>query len=134
LARCGGDEFMALLPQTARPGAEHVANRILEAIAALGISHEDCPPSHRLSVSVGVACYDERSVCWVQRPEEHRLHDDLYAYSAASDLVLAADEALRAAKRAGRARASVLDIAELDGGDAERASTFALASHGLGGQ
>lgn len=119
-ARLGGDEFVVLLPQTARLGAGRVARRILEAVAALGISHEDSAPTRRLSVSLGVACFDESSICWVQRPETCGLHADLYTYSAAGDLLLAADKALRSAKNGGRAQFRLLDIAELDATDPEQ--------------
>jgi len=122
-ARLGGDEFVLLLPRTARLGAERVARRILEAVAALGISHEDCAPSRRLSVSLGIAYFDESSICWVQRPEVCSLDTDLYSYSAASDLLLAADKALRSAKNGGRAQFRLLDIAELDATDPEQTGT-----------
>jgi diguanylate cyclase (GGDEF)-like protein len=122
-ARLGGDEFVVLLPQTARLGAERVARRILEAVAALGISHEDCAPHRRLSVSLGISYFDESSICWVRRPEVCGLDAELYSYSAASDLLLAANEALRSAKNGGRAQCRLLDIAELDATDPEQPRT-----------
>lgn len=119
-ARLGGDEFVVLLPQTARLGAERVARRTLEAVAALAIYHEDSAPTRRLSISLGIAYFDESSICWVHRPEACGLHADLYTYSAAGDLLLAADKALRAAKNGGRAQFRLLDVAELDAADPER--------------
>ena len=114
VARCGGEEFMVLLPQTARHGAEHMAQRMMQAVQDLALPHQDSVPSGHVTISVGIACYDENTACWVQRPEDHRLEDESHALSVASDLVLAADKALNAAKCAGRAQYSLLDIGELD--------------------
>ncbi|MBA4111430.1 MAG: GGDEF domain-containing protein [Leptothrix sp. (in: Bacteria)] len=42
-ARWGGEEFLLLLPETASPGAELVANRLREAIAQLQVPGKDGP-------------------------------------------------------------------------------------------
>ena len=44
-----------LLPQTARLGAEHIGRRVLDAVQALDISHEESSPTRYVSVSVGVS-------------------------------------------------------------------------------
>jgi len=111
VARYGGEEFMVLLPQTSRYGAQHVADKVLAAIAALVIFHEDSNAVHHVSVSVGIACYDDVSPCWATSPALPR--NDFHAPFGASHLVLAADRALYAAKHAGRARAELLDIADV---------------------
>jgi diguanylate cyclase (GGDEF)-like protein len=118
VARCGGEEFMVLLPQTSRNGAEHMARGVLETVEALRIFHQDSPTKPHVTVSVGIACYDDTSAWWEQPGAEHRFSDNSRARPAANSLVLAADKALYCAKRAGRAQAKFRDIT-----DAETAET-----------
>jgi diguanylate cyclase (GGDEF)-like protein len=54
-ARYGGEEFVALLPITDEAGALHIANRIMEAVAELGIPHPASMASDRLTLSIGIA-------------------------------------------------------------------------------
>jgi diguanylate cyclase (GGDEF)-like protein len=114
VARCGGEQFGVLLPQTPRRGAEYIAQRILDAIDALGISHEGSLTAHHVTASVGMSCYDQESKCWEGPPANYRFGDDLKKCRAANTLLLAADKALYSAKLAGHARARLLDIAELE--------------------
>jgi diguanylate cyclase (GGDEF)-like protein len=114
VARCGGEQFGVLLPQTPRRGAEYMAQRILDAIGALEICHEDSPTSHHVTASVGMSCYDDESGCWEGPPANFRFGDDLKKCRAANTLLLAADKALHSAKRGGHARARLMDIAELE--------------------
>jgi diguanylate cyclase (GGDEF)-like protein len=100
VARYGGEEFMMLLPETPRSGAERVGGRVLEAVKALDLVHEGAVPTRCVSVSVGIAFHDDASRC---RGTSH-------GHCTASNLVLAADWALYAAKRAGRAQAKLFDI------------------------
>ena len=79
-ARLGGEEFVALLPDTGLEGAQVMAEGLREAIAA----HED-PVYGRITVSIGVA---------VAAGEE----------ADATDLLHRADEALYRAKHEGRNR------------------------------
>ncbi|MGV7207452.1 diguanylate cyclase [Oxalobacteraceae bacterium A2-2] len=58
LARYGGEEFVLLLPQEALHGAEVVARRIIEAIAALGLPHAASPTAPRVTLSIGIASID----------------------------------------------------------------------------
>jgi diguanylate cyclase (GGDEF)-like protein len=115
VARYGGEEFAVLLPQTPRSGAEHVAQRLLDAVDALGIRHSASPSAGHVTVSVGIACYDIDSACWVDPSSlESRFSADLVPRCSASDLVHAADRALYAAKHGGRAQAKFLDVADTD--------------------
>ena len=111
VARCGGEQFGVLLPETPRRGAEYIAQRILDAIDALRIGHEDSPTAHHVTASIGISCYDEESECWEGQPAKFRFGDDSKKYRAADTLLLAADKALHFAKLAGHARARLLDIA-----------------------
>jgi diguanylate cyclase (GGDEF)-like protein len=114
VARCGGEEFTILLPQTPRDGAEHVARSVLQAVQALDIAHVASPSGPRVSVSVGVACYDEDSASWHAASTESRFVDDVGARSTPADLVRAADKAMYCAKHAGRACAWLLDVADVE--------------------
>jgi diguanylate cyclase (GGDEF)-like protein len=105
VARYGGEEFMILLPQTPRQGAQHVAQRVLDAVAAFGILHDDSQTTHYVGVSVGIACFDDASACRAC---------DSYALLSASDLVRVADKALYSAKHAGRGQAKLRDIGDTD--------------------
>jgi diguanylate cyclase (GGDEF)-like protein len=114
VARCGGEQFGVLLPQTSRRGAEYIAHRILAAVAALNIPHEGSPSARRVTASIGVSCYDEDSACWMQPSASLRCDDELHKTSLANNLLLAADKALYSARLAGPAQARLLDIAELE--------------------
>lgn len=113
VARYGGEEFTVLLPLTRRCGAEHVARGVLDAIESLGIVHETSSTSRHVTVSVGVACYDDESACWMSPSADARFANELRLKYAPTDLIRAADAALYSAKHAGRAQARFLDIADL---------------------
>ena len=57
LARYGGDEFVALLPETAPDRGLEVAQRIIKAVAAAPLEFEG--KRIETSVSIGLACYPE---------------------------------------------------------------------------
>jgi two-component system cell cycle response regulator len=87
LGRLGGEEFLVLLPDTDDAAAQRVAEKLRSEVARAG--EADGPAS--ITVSIGVATWDGEA------PE---------------DLLLRADEALYAAKAAGRDRvmaATLLD-------------------------
>jgi diguanylate cyclase (GGDEF)-like protein len=104
VARYGGEEFVVLLPQTPRAGAEQIGARLLDRVKALGIYHEDSPPSRSVSVSIGIACHDA-SAGHCDTPDRCKC--------SAIQLVSAADRALYGAKHAGRGQAVVLDITDI---------------------
>ena len=86
-ARLGGEEFVALLTETALPAALEVAERLRQHIEALVIELQYGTPL-RLTVSIGVAELDA-------------------ADASHEDLMRRADRALYAAKREGRNRVAV---------------------------
>ncbi|MBI2423420.1 MAG: diguanylate cyclase [Candidatus Hydrogenedentes bacterium] len=55
--RLGGEEFVAVLPETTLEGAEDAAERLRKAIAEVEI--ESQKGAFRLSVSIGVSCFHE---------------------------------------------------------------------------
>ena len=81
-ARYGGEEFAMILPMTGLEGAVQVAERLRRAVADQRFGVPDDPL--RLTVSLGVASYPSVAV------------------GAADELITAADNALYAAKDAGR--------------------------------
>lgn len=86
LCRYGGEEFVALLPDTDGPGACVVAERLRAAVEELGIAHAGSRAAKVVTISVGVATMAPG----LDRP--------------ATTLVSAADAALFRAKALGRNR------------------------------
>jgi len=88
-ARYGGEEFAALLPGTSLDGAQHVAQAVSEAVAALGLPHARSDVACHVTLSIGIAAA-------------------VPAPSAGSEsLVRHADTALYESKQAGRNRSTV---------------------------
>ncbi len=92
LARYGGEEFVALLEDTEGEGAEHIANLMKDAVAALGIEHAESGCAAVVTVSIGLVTLRDR---FPDTPE------------GAVDL---ADKALYAAKENGRNRVHRLSV------------------------
>jgi len=80
-ARYGGDEFVALLPETDPTGGWVVAEKIRLSVAAIGTAGIEIPPT----VSIGVVAY----------PRDGQTADAL---------MISADQAMYASKRGGRNR------------------------------
>ncbi len=113
VGRYGSDAFVVLLPHTPRGGAEHVAHEVLAAVVALGIAHDPSSVVPSITVSVGVACYDEPSGRGIP-PSGNSRHDvQPQAPCSAIDLVRAADQALASAKHAGGNQARLLDVVDV---------------------
>ena len=91
VSRYGGDEFAILLVETSKAGARLYADRIRQVISAFPFSHGKC-----ITASLGVASVPD---------------DDA---STAEDLFRAADEALYAAKRAGKNQVAAIEHPEKD--------------------
>ncbi len=83
VGRNGGEEFLVLLPDTGLEEAAEVAERVRLAVSRLVI--EGVPADHPIHVSIGCA--------------EYRAEDDNLG-----ELIRRADEAMYAAKLAGRNR------------------------------
>ena len=102
-ARYGGDEFVALLPETDPTGGWVVAEKIRLTVAAITVPGMERPPT----VSIGVVSY----------PRDGQTVDDL---------MISADQAMYASKRAGRNRVAgpssepADDLAAAPAGDASR--------------
>jgi diguanylate cyclase (GGDEF)-like protein len=92
VGRYGGEEFLACLPHTDKPGALQVAEKIRQAVETLAWE----VPGLQVTVSAGVACLSDG---------EDLLHQ-----------INCADAALYAAKAAGRNRVSATPVQEPAGG------------------
>jgi len=86
VGRYGGEEFLAILPETDEVGAMIVANEILDSVTSLNIPHPASPLGAKVTISIGVA------TAIAQRED----HPDC--------LLQAADKALYQAKQEGRNR------------------------------
>jgi len=99
ICRYGGDEFAVLLVETSKAGARLYADRIRYVLSSFQFAHR-----RRVTASFGIASL----------PED--------VAPTAEDLIRAADEALYAAKRAGKNRVSVhedVGVAQPMGADLE---------------
>ncbi|MFZ2507903.1 MAG: diguanylate cyclase [Steroidobacteraceae bacterium] len=90
VARYGGEEFAILLYDVVSAQAVRIAEELLAEIRALGIPHRDSDAAAVLTISVGIASV---------KPDARR---------SSAGLLQAADEALYAAKDAGRNRAQLV--------------------------
>lgn len=91
-ARYGGDEFVVVLPNTDESGARLMANRLLENVRALNITHEKNCVSSCVTLSVGVT---------TGRVEFKHI---------GVDYIKRADEALYVSKQTGRNRYTFLEF------------------------
>lgn len=89
VARFGGEEFIALLPNTDLEGALHIAERVRTAVEGLSIKHSGSTTNNYTTLSIGGAVVTETSnTRFIEQTN-------------------AADKALYAAKQAGRNRVDV---------------------------
>lgn len=123
VARYGGEEFALLLPGTDHAGAEQVAGGLTEQLHRSALPHATSATAPLVTASIGIGSYDQASPCWHVPVGGSRFAGLPFD---ATDLVRAADVALYAAKRAGRARTWRIDIA--DARDPGRAQACAAAA------
>jgi len=93
VGRYGGDEFLAILPETTREEAEKAGSRILEALAERPFTFEE--HETLLGMSIGIACYP-------------------YDSGIKQELLTLADAALYEAKRLGAGRVVPANVSELE--------------------
>ena len=89
IARYGGEEFVAVLPGTEIEGAKQLAEAMRENVLKLAIAHKTSTVHPHVTISLGVAS---------RVPKR---------FSSYSDLIRKADEALYAAKHAGKNRTEI---------------------------
>lgn len=94
VARTGGEEFTALLPETGVSGASAVAQRMLSRVAALSLSGPG-GEAIRVTVSLGLA--------WLEGPHPGPINLDRLS----TRLYQLSDEALYESKQSGRNRVTV---------------------------
>lgn len=111
LARMGGEEFALLLPATHATGAQRVAQYLIDAMDALNLAHAGSTVSDHVTLSIGVSTYDQEAREPMSLPREAESGDDALRIELGPiDLVAAADQALYAAKHAGRRTARFLAL------------------------
>ena len=55
VSRYGGEEFVIILPDTHKEGAEFIAEKLIKAVEGLGIEHERSTVAEVVTTSVGVS-------------------------------------------------------------------------------
>ncbi len=95
-ARVGGEEFALLLPGMPLQAAQALAEKLRATVAASRIRRKNSASDERITVSLGVALY-----------QQHNPAHGLAVDEAPADFVDRADRALYAAKQAGRDRVVV---------------------------
>lgn len=106
VARFGGEEFVALLPDSSNQQAVIVAEKIRVAVRELAIPHALSPTSDEVTVSIGVAVGVPRfppSANDAPEPADG-LCSGIFEPDSLDSLLARADAALYAAKQAGRDR------------------------------
>lgn len=95
-ARYGGEEFAVILPATSLVEAMAMAQRLCDRTLAAQLAHSDSPISPWVTISVGVATCLPHPIDSMSGPTSPE------SLSPSQFLITAADQALYAAKQAGR--------------------------------
>jgi diguanylate cyclase (GGDEF)-like protein len=122
-ARYGGEEFAVLLPETDSCGARFLAMHLVQAVAALRLPHAGSPVAEHVTLSIGVSAFED-AACATSG------HAGL-GHPPVASLLAAADQALYAAKEAGRNQARFLSLQHL--GMPERAVELCCDAAGVAG-
>lgn len=93
--RYGGEEFVVILPETDKQGAEKTAERIRKAVENLELMYKD--KTMRITISIGLSIYNDEND--ISGDVDNRIRDS-------GELILRADAALYNAKHSGRNRIS----------------------------
>lgn len=109
IARYGGEEFVMVLPDTDAAGAAVLAHALMAEMQRLAMPHGASPLGPHVTMSAGVSTFDVSSVNWAADGADSR-YEVAVPLLRAEDLLRAADTALYAAKKAGRAQVWVLAI------------------------
>jgi diguanylate cyclase (GGDEF)-like protein len=102
-ARYGGEEFAIIMPETDPKGARKVAERLRDALVGLRLTHGASTVGPLVTLSIGIATQipgDELGADWLLGRADQALYA---AKLSGRNRVIAADEALAAFSRAGRA-------------------------------
>jgi len=84
--RYGGEEFVAIFPDTPMEGAERIADALRQHVQDLQLKHDYATDAKCVTISIGIACMIP------------------HAESSAEALLKVADDSLYVAKREGRNR------------------------------
>lgn len=87
--RYGGEEFTVIAPETTKSGSSVLGIRLLELVENEEFPKTDCLPQKRVTISVGIATYPDDT-------------------SDSKVLIEKADEAMYAAKNAGKNRCAII--------------------------
>jgi diguanylate cyclase (GGDEF)-like protein len=103
LGRYGGGRFALLLPETDTQGASTVARKVIDAVGDLQILRTALVGGDCVTLSIGAGCRDAgRAATWNDA-----------ACAVPSDLISAAERALKAARSAGRNQAKIVDVVDI---------------------